>query len=157
VSVDYSADLMLLFVHTTEMIQFRGRFLGKKKKLCSRMSLKNTNPKIVQPNKYAGVTVFWLPVWVGCSPEYWTNAECLFGLLLAPHAIFSKTQHTKTTWKQTIILFINSQSSSPKNRAHHTVHRTNKAATSACIHSVFLDYLAHVRAPDWAEPFFGSL
>jgi hypothetical protein len=36
---------------------------------------------------------------------------------------------------KTIILFINSQSSSPKNRAHHTVHRTNKAATSAYIHT----------------------
>jgi len=50
------------------------------------MSLENTNPKIIQPNNYAGVTVFWLPVWLGYCLVYWTYAGCLFGLLLAPHA-----------------------------------------------------------------------
>lgn len=119
--VEYSVDWMWLFVHRRDD-SISGAF-SPLKKLRLRMSLGKTNPKIIQPNHYAGVTVFWLSVWLGCRLVCWTYAECLFGLLLAPHASCSTTQCTKTMWKHTIVVFINIQSSSSNSRTHYTVLR----------------------------------
>jgi len=132
---------------------FRGVFSVKKLRL--RMYLENTNPKIIQPNHYAGVTVVWLPVWLGCRLVCWTYAECLFGLLLAPHASCSITQYTKTMWKHTIVVFIKIVVQLQQSSPLHGSSTTNTAATSAYIHTAFVDYLAHGQALHWAESSFG--